>query len=184
MRKSMMAMGLAAAGLLLQAQVWAAQEQVIVSETVRNSVEAVVESVDLAQRDLTIRMPDGEKIEFTAVDLGVTHFDQVKINDKINVSGSEAIAIVLSKGTAGVRRVVVSEGRDVTADGVGVLRKRETYHDVIAIDYDKGLARVKNAEGQVVELEVPNKALLAQASVGDQLIVAARATLRVWAKGQ
>ncbi|QLI82759.1 hypothetical protein HZU75_15205 [Chitinibacter fontanus] len=175
---------LLAAGIWLNGPAFAAEEQVVVSETVRNRVEAIVESVDFANRDLIVKMPDGERVEFKSVDAGVTNFDQVKVNDKINVGGSESVAITLRKGTAGVRRVLISEGRDVTADGVGVVRKRETYNDIIAIDVENGLAKVKNPEGQIVEVQVPNKAILSQAAVGDQVIVSARATVIVWGKNQ
>jgi hypothetical protein len=184
MRKSIVATLLATAGLLLNAGVQAADEEIIVSESVRNRVEARVEAVDLVNRDLTIKMPDGEKIQFKSVDPKVTHFENVKVDDKVNVGGSETVAIVLSKGTAGVRRIVSSEGRDVTADGVGILRTRATYNDIIAVDAEKGIARVKNPEGKIIDVEVPNKALLAKASVGDQVIVYARATVLVWGSNQ
>jgi hypothetical protein len=184
MRKSIISALLLAAGLSLSAGSFAADEEIIISESVRNRVEARVEAVDLVNRDLTIKMPDGEIFEFKSIDPKVTHFEKVKINDKVNVGGSETVAIVISKGTAGVRRIVTSEGRDVTADGVGVLRSRATYNDIVGIDREKGIAQVKNPEGKVIEIAVPNKEVLGKAAVGDQVIVFARATVQVWGNNE
>ncbi|WP_373975150.1 hypothetical protein NT239_16180 [Chitinibacter sp. SCUT-21] len=178
MRKSMMAAIFAGALFSVAAQ--AAEPEVLVTQGVRNQVQAVVQSIDLVNRDMTVKMPDGEVIDFRAVDNRVTHFENVKVNDKINVAGSESVSIALSKGTAGLRRVITSEGKDVTADGVGVLKTRATYNDLVSVDREKKLAKVKSPDGVVIEVSVPNDEVLSKAATGDQVIVYSRATLTVW----
>jgi hypothetical protein len=186
MRNTLVYSLLAAAGFLLTANVMAAdapEGEVLLTQAVRNTVQANVEYVDIINRDVKLQMPDGEIVEFKAVDPKVTNFDKLQLNDKVNVAGTEAVVIVLSKGTAGIRRIEVAEGRDVTADGIGVLKTRSTYNDIIAVDHEKNNVRVKNPDNQFITIPVANKELLNKAAVGDQLVVIARVTVSVWGNG-
>lgn len=180
MRKTLVCSLLAAAGLLANSAVFAAEPEVVLSESVRNKVEATVEYIDIDNRDVKLLMPDGNLVTFEHVDPNVTNFDKLQLNDKVNVGGSESISIALSKGTAGVRKVEESEGRDVTADGVGVVKIRASYSDIVAVDTVKGAVQVKTPSNEIITIPVANKELLAKAAVGDQVVTTARASVVVW----
>lgn len=183
MRKNLLGSLLLAAGLML-GQVAHAAEQAAADEVIMSAAEfekeqARVVSVDLETRSVVLAMQNGRALEFNNIDTKVA-LDQVKPGDLVNVAGSQAIAIVLQKGGAGVRSVVETSGRDVTANGVGTVITRTVRNDIVRVDLKKGEALVRNVPGELITLSVPNKDLLARATDGDQLLIVTRVKAVVW----
>ncbi|WP_027470006.1 hypothetical protein [Deefgea rivuli] len=183
MRKNLLGSLLLAAGLML-GQVAHAQEaatdEVIMSAAEFQKEQAAVVSIDLATRSVVLAMQNGRLLEFNQIDAGVTALNQLKVGDLVNVAGSQAIVLALQKGGAGVRSVVETSGRDVTANGVGTVITRTVRNDIVRVDLKKGEALVRNVPGEFITISVPNKELLARAADGDQLLVITRVKAVVW----
>ena len=74
----------------------------------------------------------------------------------VNVAGSQAIVLVLQKGGAGVRSIVETSGRDVTANGVGTVITRTVRNDIVRVNLQKGEALVRNVPGEFITIPVAN----------------------------
>jgi hypothetical protein len=183
MRKNLLGSMLLAAGLMLgqvaHAEQAAAADEVIMSAAEFEKEQAVVVSVDLATRSVILAMQSGRALEFNNIDAKVA-LDQVKPGDLVNVAGSQAIVLMLQKGGAGVRSIVETSGRDVTANGVGTVITRTVRNDIVRVDLKKGEAVVRNVPGEFITISVPNKELLAKATDGDQLLIITRVKAIVW----
>ncbi|AZN36439.1 hypothetical protein [Iodobacter ciconiae] len=156
------------------------EREILVSLSEKSTVQANVEEIDIAQRNILLALPNGQKLFFDHIDQKITHFDRLKVNDKVGVSSSQSSAIVLQKGGAGVRKIVDSQGRDITADGAGILKTQTFYNDILNVDLDAGNVTVKNVAGKIVTIPVENKALLMKAEAGDQLLIVSRVKLIIW----
>lgn len=182
MRKNLLGSMFLAAGLLFGQAVHAADapaNEVIISAADFEKEQAVVVSVDPAARNIVLAMPNGRLLEFTNVDKKV-ELDKAKPGDIVNVAGSQAIALLLHKGGAGVRSIVESSGSDATANGVATLITRTVRNDIVSVDMKKGEAVVRNVPGELITIAVPDKALLANAAAGDQLWVVTRLKAVIW----
>lgn len=184
MRNKIIATLLIASGLLA-GQIAFAEEalekEVLTATSERSVVEANVLAIDMAQRNILLALPDGQQLSYENVDKKITHFDKLKVNDKVSVSGSKSSAYVLQKGGAGIRKIVDAQGRDVTVDGAGVLKTQTVYNDIVAVDANAGLVKIKNIDGKLVTVPVANKTLLMKAAAGDQLLIINRVKLVIWA---
>ncbi|MEJ2795887.1 hypothetical protein WAE56_21000 [Iodobacter sp. LRB] len=158
-----------------------AEKEILVGSSEQSTVQANVEKIDIAQRTVLLALPDGQKLSFDHIDPKITHFDRLKLNDKVIVSGSKSSAIVLQKGGAGMRKIIDAQGRDVTVDGAGILKTQTIYNDILGVDLNAGNVKIKNVEGRIVTVPVENKALLMKATAGDQLLIVNRVKLIVWA---
>ncbi|MFC7419477.1 hypothetical protein ACFQNF_06250 [Iodobacter arcticus] len=175
---------LIASGLMIGQVAFAeeiSENEVLVGSSEKSTVQANVEEIDIAQRSILLALPDGQKLAFDHVDQKITHFDRLKLNDKVSVSGSKSSAIVLQKGGAGVRKIVDAQGRDVTIDGEGVLKTQTLYNDILNVDLNAGNVKIKNVSGKIETIPVENKALLMKAEAGDQLLIVNRVKLIIWA---
>ncbi len=178
MKTSILALSLLA--VLWQGAAVAAEQELLLSEGVRNRVEATVSAVDLRNRNVTLNLADGQQLNFSNVDPRISRFENLAVGDKVMVAAGESLAISLSKGTAGVRRIELSEAEDVLPNGAGVLKTRATYNDIIAIDKTNGVVRAKNPDGKIVDIPVQNQEYLNKAAVGDQIVVLVRASATIW----
>lgn len=185
MRKNLLGSLLLAAGLMLgqvaHAEQMAAADEVIMSAAEFEKQQAVVMSVDLPTRTVILAMENGRALEFNNIDAKV-ELEKVKVGDLVNVAGSQAIVLMLQKGGAGVRSIVETSGRDVTANGVGTVITRTVRNDIVRVDLKKGEAVVRNVPGEFITISVPNKELLAKATDGDQLLIITRVKAVVWAQ--
>ncbi|QBC45500.1 hypothetical protein [Iodobacter fluviatilis] len=159
-----------------------ADDEVLVGVSEQSVLEAKVDAIDIDQRTIQLSLPDGQVLKFEHVSPKITHFDQVKVNDKVGIASAKSTALVLQKGGAGIRRMVEAQGKDVTVDGAGILKTRTVYNDILSVNLNAGNISIKNLEGAVITIPVENKALLMKASAGDQLLIVNRAKLIVWAK--
>ncbi|MDW5416405.1 MULTISPECIES: hypothetical protein [unclassified Iodobacter] len=159
-----------------------ADNEVLVGVSEQSTLEAKVDAIDIPQRTIQLSLPDGQILMFEHVNPKITHFDQVKVNDKVGISASKSTALVLQKGGAGVRKIVEAQGKDITVDGAGILKTRTIYNDVLSVNLNAGNVKIKNLEGEIITVPVENKAVLMKASAGDQLLIVNREKLIVWAK--
>ena len=183
MHKNLLGTLLLAAGLML-GQVAHAEDadsdEIIMSTAAFQKEQATVTSIDLASRSVIMQMQNGRSLEFNHIDTKVTALDQLKVGDLVNIAGSQEMVFALQKGGAGVRSVVETSGRDVTANGVGSVVTRTIHNDIVNVDLKKGEAVVRNVPGEFITISVPNKKLLAKAEDGDQLLIITRIKAVVW----
>ncbi|KAF0814351.1 hypothetical protein IGB42_01252 [Andreprevotia sp. IGB-42] len=146
-------------------------------------ISAKIESIDPATRVVTLVQPNGEILE-AQIDKKVKNFDQLKVGDVVSVKVNQAVAVALLKGQAGIRKSV--EGEGTTKAGAGEspsttkVQTETITADVLGVDKQKGLLKVKGPKNRIVTTKVKNKALLKDVEVGDQIQVSYRRAVAVW----
>jgi len=135
---------------------------------------AVVESIDKANRSVTLKLANGET---RTVDAGpdVRNFDQIKVGDTLTVKYLEAFAIELKKdGKAPLgRSEVKSMERSEPGKKPGGTATREitAVGEVVSVDMAKKHISVKNDKGQIIDLKISDPEQLKLAKKGDQVHV-------------
>ncbi|WP_028452004.1 hypothetical protein [Chitinilyticum aquatile] len=179
------------AGLLASAFLFAAaplaqaadtQGEVVLAAASRDKVKTSVASIDKEQRSVGLKFEDGKVLELFNIPAKVTRFDTLNVGDAVDVKTTEAIAILLIKGGAGVRSIVEGEGYQATEDGGGRILTTRIRSDVVRVDQAAGFITVKNPDGQLQTHKVNDKELLKSAAVGDQAELILRYTVAIWAE--
>ena len=135
---------------------------------------AVVESIDKANRSVTLKLANGET---RTVDAGpdVRNFDQIKVGDTLTIKYLEAFAIELKKdGKAPLgRSEVKSMERSEPGKKPGGTATREitAVGEVVSVDMAKKHISVKNDKGQIIDLKISDPEQLKLAKKGDQIQV-------------
>jgi len=134
-------------------------------------VTAIVQSVDKANRLVTLKGPEGNVF---AIQAGpeVKNFDQIKAGDEVAARYIEALTLTLKKGSGAVREKVEAEDAAVAKPGqrpgVAVGRKVTVMADVIAVDAKKQTIRLKGPQ-RTVDLPIKDPKQFAMVKVGDQV---------------
>lgn len=135
------------------------------------TISARVESIDKAQRLLTLKGPKGNAQTVTAGP-EVRNFDQIKVGDMVVARYMEALTLTLKKD--GKELVAKSETTDGARSAAGekpagiVGRQVEVTADVIAVDAKTQTLTLKGPK-QTIELKVPDAKQFALVKVGDQI---------------
>jgi Cu/Ag efflux protein CusF len=135
---------------------------------------AVVESIDKANRSVTLKLANGET---RTVDAGpdVRNFDQIKVGDTLTIKYLEAFAIELKKdGKAPLgKSEVKSMERSEPGKKPGGTATREitAVGEVVGVDMAKKHISVKNDKGQIIDLKISDPEQLKLAKKGDQIQV-------------
>ncbi len=150
----------------------AAKEPTVLEENVV-TVTATVEAVDLAERVVTLRWPDGE-VRDVAVDETVKNLPQVDVGDEVVVSYYESIAAQIVKpGTgegAAVQQAVMGAKPGEKPAGA-VVQQTTVTATIEAIDRVNQKATLRGPEGKSVEVKVKNPAHLERVKVGDEVMI-------------
>lgn len=135
-------------------------------ELIRAAAEVV--AIDPATRTLTLKREDGNTLTVVA-DARVRNLPQVSIGDIVVAQYGHAQAISLKKispprhdgdnGAPPAAPVRLPDGQ----------MKRTVIADIIAIDDRTGQATLKGLKGEVVDVVVRNRKLLAAVRIGDQV---------------
>jgi Cu/Ag efflux protein CusF len=131
---------------------------------------ATIESIDLAQRHITLKRADGQLFSMT-VDPAVK-LERLKVGDKVVVGYLEALSLTLMK--EGKEPPVRQESAGASRSGAGeppgatVARRIEATADVIAVN-EKTQTVTLRGPNQVVDLKVPDPQQFKRVKVGDQV---------------
>jgi len=160
-------------GVSVSSGVEEGKDRVERSQTV--TVTAVVEDIDLAKREVTLRGPEG-KTTTVEVDEAVQNLPQVHKGDTVKVGYYESIAIQLAKpgelkvGDTAVAEEVARAKPGEKPGGAGA-RAITVVTRVEAIDKAAGTVTLKGPEGKLQTVKAQNPANLDKIKVGDTLQV-------------
>jgi Cu/Ag efflux protein CusF len=133
--------------------------------------EAEVIAVDQKARKVTLKGDEGT-IQDIVVGKEAKNLPQVKVGDRVVVAYDQILALRL-KNSPGLRETDEREGSATAAAGQkpGAVAVKETHFfaDIINVDAKKGVVTIRGAKGRIVDLKIKDKAVLAQAKVGDQV---------------
>ena len=144
-----------------------------VSESEAVSITATVEKIDLKQRLVTLKGPEGNEVTIH-VDKRVKNLPQVKKGDEVVIDYLESIAVDLHK--SGEPPEVAAAGAVETAKpgampgGVAVKRLRVTA-TISAIDPAKSSVTLTGPRGNSIPVKVKDPARLEGLKVGDSVDV-------------
>jgi len=155
------------------AQPAAAAPAPVVSGTVGEQTETVtatVQKVDLKNRRVTLKGPDGE-VKTITVGEEARNLPQVKKGDKVVVTYYESVAYDVVKAGEASPGVQVSEGAERAEPGQkpGAAAKRATTvtATITAIDKSAQTATLRGADGKSVTVKVKDPSKLDKVVVGD-----------------
>lgn len=137
---------------------------------VRRAITGIVTAVNADERLLTVRGPYGE-VGFRA-DPRMRHLEQIKVGDHVMVDYVTTVALTLYAGDpqnekaaseAAARRPAEERPAAPEAQPTTLLV------DVLEVDRDGRMLKVKDAKGRVAEVRVDDPARLASLKPGDQV---------------
>ena len=135
------------------------------------TVQASVEAIDKATRQVTLKGPKGNLNTVTAGP-EVKNFDQVKVGDMVTVRYVEALTLTLKKDGKELPAVTQTPAGARAPAGerpAGVVAKQtEVTANVIATDAKTQVVTLKGPK-QTVELKVPDAGQFKLIKVGDQI---------------
>lgn len=143
-------------------------------------IEAEVESIDRATRNVTLRDETGRKVSVT-VPQQLTGFDKLALGDIVEVDYLESLVYELRAPTQEELenpRIVSSDKARIsnpnTPNGLPTGVEVVTIRSVVtieAVDIVQQTVKVRNADGQVKTARIRDAAALAKAKVGDTAVV-------------
>ena len=136
-------------------------------------VTAVVQAVDLKNRIVTFKGPEGNVFSVYA-DARVKNLPQVKVGDLLAVTYIQAVALDFQKGDGIRMATVLDDSATAKAGqkpGAAALTKVTLVTDVWAVNQAKGTVLVRGPYGHFVEVKLKDPKLLDGVKVGDQMKV-------------
>jgi len=137
------------------------------------TVSATVIAVDAATRTVTLKGPHGNIFDVIAGE-EVKNFDQIKVNDKLNLTYVEALAFELKKvhGKIRERREVVDSATAKPGEnpGVAVGKRIVAVADVIRVDHKKNTVTLRGPK-HTVTIKAADPEKLKDVKAGDQVEV-------------
>ena len=134
---------------------------------------ATVVAVDLQNRYVTLKGPDGELRDIKVGEEAV-NLPQVKVGDLVTVKFYESIAVeVIKPGTAmgaGETTAIVRAKPGEMPGGMAA-RQVSVTATITAIDKQKSTMTLKGPEGKLVNVQVQDPANLEKVKVGDELMI-------------
>jgi Cu/Ag efflux protein CusF len=135
------------------------------------SVIATVEAIDMAQRQVTLKGPEG-KVSTLTLGPEVRNLEQVKVGDRVKASYLEALSLTLKKGGKELPSASsAADGARAPAGGRpgGVAAQQvKVTADVIAVDDKTHMVTLRGPK-QTVDLYVADPEQLKLIKVGDQV---------------
>jgi Cu/Ag efflux protein CusF len=135
------------------------------------TITASVESVDPAERTVTLKGPRGRVVTLP-VSEKVKNFDKIKVGDMVAVRYLEALSLELKKNGTGIRERSEREGSETAKPGeqpaAGAARQITVIADVIAVDPKRQTIRLRGPK-QTVDLRIRDPKQLKLVKVGDQV---------------
>jgi len=122
-----------------------------------SSVTATVAEINYDTRHATLQMPDGKMLPLT-VGPEAYNFDQVKVGDLVDITYSQAIAVMLEKDPGGQAGVSTSSGMERAPKGQKpegtIYNQTDVRAKVVGIDYKTRTVDLSGPDGQVFPVVV------------------------------
>ncbi len=145
--------------------------RVVLAET--NHIKATVQDIDYAKREVTLKGPEGNLVQF-AVDDSVKNFPQMKKGDNVNIGYYESVAFAVAKpgeklsATSHVQAMATR--KDGEKPGGTALSVTDTTATVEDVDREKREVTLKGIDGNLVKVVVdPSVGNLERIKKGDQI---------------
>ncbi len=135
---------------------------------------AIVEKIDAAKRQVTLRNADGKLMELQ-VDESVKNLPQVKKGDRVVVKYYESLAYEVNApgaatpGTAGAEQVATAAPG--SKPGRVAARQVEITSTIEAIDKKTAMVTLKGADGELTPVKVRDPGKLDRVRVGDLVTI-------------
>jgi Cu/Ag efflux protein CusF len=139
-------------------------------ETTRTA--ATVVGIDAANRVVALRGQDGKVFNVTAGE-EVRNFAQIGVGDVVKAEHTKVLTLELQKRRGGMPGR--TEKESLTRAPLGAKpsasagRQVTILADVDSVDTEKGIVTLRNAQGDLIDLPVQNRAQLRNISKGDQV---------------
>jgi Cu/Ag efflux protein CusF len=134
-------------------------------------ITATVESIDVAQRQVALKGPDGKLVDL-GVSPDVRNLEQVKVGDSVKVAYLDSLSLELKKDGKALRSATSSSGGARAPEGerpAGIVGEKITViADVIAVNPKKHLVTLRGPN-RTVELNVSDPKQFKLIKVGDQV---------------
>jgi hypothetical protein len=146
-------------------------------------ITATVEAVDLQNRIVTVRRPNGNLVDIKAGGQ-VKNLDQVKVGDSVNITYYESIAAKVYKPgemPQGSTSTVAAERLSKPGEKPsGVIGAQETVTATIeSISPKKSTVTLKMANGKYKVVKIEDKRNLEGVKVGDEVMITVTETLAI-----
>ena len=145
-------------------------------ETVLVTVTASVESVDLANREVTLKGPLGNSVTFI-VDPQVKRLNEVKVGDLVQADYYVSVAAELRKPTAEEKKnpIVLLKGAGKappgTSPAAGGLRRFKVVTTIEGLDRPTQTITVKGPMGNYLTARVADPTNLTKMRIGENIVV-------------
>ena len=154
-------------------------------EVKTTTVVGVIESIDVAQRKLQVKRPDGSSKRYKA-GKEVTNFDQLKVGDEVVATVTDACAIFLVKG--GVLPGVAAGGvfaRNPKGTSPGGVALDTLDYNAKILDVDREMRQVLLQYGtnQAETVTLGPNINLAEVNVNDDVLVRATEAMAIVVEG-
>lgn len=139
-------------------------------------ISAVVRSVNLKQRTITVIAPDHQLVTVD-VDPAVKRLNEIRSGDKIVLQYFQSLAFEVREPTEKERQSPIIAGAAAVKNpqqlppALGAARSVHAIVTIEGIDRSKRAVTVRGPEGRVIEVEVMNPANLDKIKIGDTVAV-------------
>lgn len=140
------------------------------------SITAEVQDIDLENRKLTLKGPQGNVTTFT-VDEQVKRLNEIKVGDNIRADYYVSLAVEIREPTADEKKEPLTvleqtaKAPPGTIPGAGGLRQIRAVVNVVDIDRPSEMILVKGPLGNTLPVHVTDPAKLEKVKEGDTVIV-------------
>lgn len=145
-------------------------------ETVQATLSAEVTALDLAQREVTLKGPQGNEVTLTAGP-AVKRLDEVKIGDSVRVNYLVSVAAEVRKPTAAEAKnplMIMAAGGRASADSApagGVARRLKVVTTIEALDRRDETVTVKGPLGRYLTVRVADPERLTKVRIGETIVI-------------
>lgn len=135
---------------------------------------AVVESIDHATRELTLRGPQGNTVSFVASE-AARNLDQVQVGDLVNAQYEQRLSfeVMANDGSEPGVGQLTAAGRSQAGEMPAgmILDSTVMTATVEAINIEENSFKLKGPNGEIKEYEARNPENLKKAEVGDLVVI-------------
>jgi len=135
------------------------------------TVTATVAAVDLKNRVITLKGPEGNQFAVTAGS-AVKNLARIQVGDTVDATYIQAVALDFQKGD-GIRMAQSTVSADSAAagsmPGAAALRRLTVVTNIWAMNAAEGTVTVLGPYGQLTEVHLKDPSLLSGVKVGDQM---------------
>jgi len=132
-----------------------------------------IESVNRETREVSVLDKNGGRTTF-AVGADAKNFSQINVGDEVRVRLTRSVIVTLSKGdvrSATETETVASAPAGAKPSGE-IARHLTVVADIVKVDHKSGLVSLKGPQGNLLDVQVHDRARLAHVKAGQQVTIA------------